>query len=61
MNLHLNYEQVPVCEDVDVQYHGLPDYRVNKMKFAKRRNADGKLEKYSNGQKYIFNLLYENN
>ena len=44
MKLHLNYEQVPTYSDVDIQYHGEPDYRVTKMKFAKKRNNDGKLE-----------------
>ena len=44
IKLHLNYEQVPTYSDVDIQYHGEPDYRVTKMKFAKRRNNDGKLE-----------------
>ncbi len=44
MKLHLNYEQVSTYSDVDIQYHGEPDYRVTKMKFAKRRNNDGKLE-----------------
>lgn len=45
MDLHLNYEKVPVYDGVEVQYDGTPDYKVTKMKFAKRRNAEGKLEK----------------
>ena len=28
----------------DIQYQGTPSYRVTKMKFTKKRNADGKLE-----------------
>lgn len=44
MALHLNYEQVPVYNDVKVKYNGTSDYRVSKMKFSKKRNADGKLE-----------------
>lgn len=45
IDLHLNYERVPVYDGADVQYNGTPDYRVNKMKFAKKRNDEGKLEK----------------
>lgn len=42
MKLHLNYEQVPVYDGVKIQYRGTPDYRVNKMDFARLRNQDGK-------------------
>lgn len=45
IDLHLNYENVPVYDGVDIQYNGTPEYRVTKMKFAKKRNAEGKLEK----------------
>lgn len=44
INLHLNYEEVPTYSKVDIQYQGTPNYRVTKMKFTKKRNADGKLE-----------------
>ena len=44
MELHLNYEKVPIYDKVQVNYSGTPDYRVKKMKFAKKRNKDGKLE-----------------
>ncbi|MQB79455.1 type ISP restriction/modification enzyme [Limosilactobacillus reuteri] len=44
MDLHLNYEQIPVYENVEIKYSGIPNYKVNKMKFAKHRNANGKLE-----------------
>ena len=44
INLHLDYEEVPTYSKVDIQYQGTPNYRVTKMKFAKKRNADGKLE-----------------
>ena len=35
---------MPTYSKVDIQYQGTPNYRVTKMKFAKKRNADGKLE-----------------
>lgn len=44
INLHLNYEGVPTYSEADIQYQGTPSYRVTKMKFTKKRNADGKLE-----------------
>lgn len=45
INLHLNYEEVPVYDDVDIQYKGEPSYKVTKMRFAKKRNSEtGKLE-----------------
>lgn len=53
MALHLNYEQVPVYNDVEIKYSGIPNYKVNKMKFAKHRNTEGKLEK--DRSKIIFN------
>ena len=44
MDLHLNYEDVLVYEDVDIKQTGT-DYKVKKMKFAKKRNPEtGKLE-----------------
>ncbi|QWV87384.1 DEAD/DEAH box helicase family protein [Streptococcus parasuis] len=36
MNLHLNYEEVPVYYDVDIQLSGHPSYKVTKMKFIKK-------------------------
>lgn len=45
MNLHINYEDVPIYDKADIQYSGNPDYRVKKMKFPSKRNAEGKLEK----------------
>lgn len=53
MALHLNYEQVPVYNDVEIKYSGIPNYKVNKMKFAKHWNTEGKLEK--DRSKIIFN------
>lgn len=43
-NLHLNYERVPIYNKLIIKQTG-NDYRVNKMKFAKKRNTEGKLEK----------------
>ena len=45
MELHINYEKVPVYDKVEISYMGKPVYRVKKMKFAKKRNSKGKLEK----------------
>lgn len=45
MELHLNYEEVPAYEKVNIKYQGTPDYKVKKMKFAKKRSSEGKLEK----------------
>ena len=45
INLHLNYEEVPAYKEVDIKYQGTSDYKVKKMKFAKKRNSEGKLEK----------------
>ncbi len=36
MDLHLNYEEVPVYDDVDIQLSAQPSYRVTKMKFIKK-------------------------
>ncbi|HFI0183784.1 TPA: DEAD/DEAH box helicase [Streptococcus suis] len=36
MNLHLNYEEVPVYDDVDIQLSCHPTYKVTKMKFIKK-------------------------
>lgn len=45
INLHLNYEEVTVYDKCEISYKGKPDYNVKKMKFAKKRNGEGKLEK----------------
>ena len=44
MDLHLNYETVPMYDKCQIAYNGEPNYKVKKMKFAKKRNAEGKLE-----------------
>ncbi|KAF0497293.1 N-6 DNA methylase [Pediococcus acidilactici] len=41
-DLHLNYENQPIWEGIDVQISE-PNYRVKKMKHPKVRNAQGKL------------------
>ena len=43
MDLHLNYEEVPVYEGVDITPFVNPSYKVTKMRFAKKRNENGKL------------------
>ena len=46
MNLHLNYEEVPMYEGVLIESKTDPSYQVKKMNFAKNRNSEtGKLEK----------------
>ena len=46
MDLHLNYEEIPMYEDVSIESNSSPSYKVKKMKFAKIRNTEtGKLEK----------------
>ena len=42
IDLHLNYEKLPVYGKVQIDYSGKPDYRVTKMKFAKKRNLETK-------------------
>ena len=45
INLHLNYEKVEPYNKVKVTIKGNPGYKVNKMKFAKKRNSEtNKLE-----------------
>ena len=44
INLHLNYEEAPIYGDVSVDRKSNPSYVVKKMKFAKKRNENGKLE-----------------
>ena len=42
MDLHLNYEDVSVYEYVDIQLSDQISYKVTKMKFAKKRDENGK-------------------
>ena len=45
MDLHLNYEEVPVFEGVSIESKSNPSYEVKKMNFAKVRDSEtGKLE-----------------
>ena len=43
MDLHLNYEEVPVYDGVEITIAEKPSYKVTKMKFAKKRDESGKL------------------
>ncbi|MGO4985894.1 DEAD/DEAH box helicase [Streptococcus alactolyticus] len=43
MGLHLNYEEVPVYDGVNIEISDQPSYKVTKMKFAKKRDENGKL------------------
>lgn len=42
MDLHLNYEEVPVYDGVEITTLVNPSYKVTKMKFAKKRDENGK-------------------
>ena len=42
MNLHLNYEEVPVYDGVEITIAENPSYKVTKMRFAKKRDEKGK-------------------
>lgn len=42
MDLHLNYEEVPVYEGVEITPFVNPNYKVTKMRFAKKRDEKGK-------------------
>lgn len=42
MYLHLNYEEVPVYDGVEITTAGNPSYKVTKMRFAKKRDEKGK-------------------
>lgn len=45
MDLHLNYEEVPLFDGVSIESKSNPNYEVKKMRFAKIRNSEtGKLE-----------------
>src|SRR5699024_490101 len=44
INLHLNYEEIPPYESVQIVFKKKdPSYKVNKIRFAKIRNDEGKL------------------
>ena len=45
INLHLNYEKIPVYDRCKITYNGPVNYKVIKMKFTKKRNTEGKLKK----------------
>lgn len=45
INLHLNYEKIPMYQKVKFTYHGLPNYKVKKIIFGKSRDEKGKLKK----------------
>ena len=42
MDLHLNYEEVPVYDGVEITIAEKPSYKVTKMRFAKKRDEKGK-------------------
>ena len=42
MDLHLNYEKVPMYEGISIESKSNPSYQVKKMKFAKVRNPETK-------------------
>lgn len=42
MDLHLNYEKVPVYDGVEITPLVNPSYKVTKMRFAKKRDENGK-------------------
>lgn len=42
MDLHLNYEEVPVYDGVEITPLVNPSYKVTKMRFAKKRDEKGK-------------------
>ena len=43
MELHLNYEEVAVYDGVEITTAENPSYKVTKMRFAKKRDENGKL------------------
>lgn len=43
MDLHLNYEEVPVYDGVEITPLVNPSYKITKMKFAKKRDENGRL------------------
>ena len=53
MDLHLNYEEVPVYDGVGITTAENPSYKVTKMRFAKKRDEKGK--SVNDLSKIIFN------
>ncbi|WP_407325300.1 DEAD/DEAH box helicase family protein [Lactobacillus johnsonii] len=53
IELHLNYEQVPMYTKVKIINNGTPNYKVKKMKFPKKDNNEGK--KVDDRSTIIFN------
>ncbi|MBU5318391.1 DEAD/DEAH box helicase family protein [Lactobacillus johnsonii] len=53
IELHLNYEQVPMYTKVKIINNGTPNYKVEKMKFPKKVNNEGK--KVDDRSTIIFN------
>src|SRR5699024_6838603 len=51
--LHLNYEDVPAYDSLDIQKKNQPSYKVAKMKFDKIRNHEGRL--INNKSSIIYN------
>lgn len=46
IDLHLNYEEVPVFKDVSIKIKDNPSYKIEKMRFGKVKNVEtGKYEK----------------
>lgn len=43
MDLHLNYEEVPVYDGAEITPFVNPSYKVTKMRFVKKRDDNGKL------------------
>lgn len=42
IDLHINYESVPIYEDVHLSISDKASYKVHKMKFSKKRDKNGK-------------------
>lgn len=43
MDLHINYENVPVYDEIEITPFVNPSYKVTKMKFPKKRDDNGKI------------------
>lgn len=54
MNLHLNYESVPAYPGVNIQMSDNPSYRVEKMRFGKKRDPESG-KKVNNRSVIVFN------
>ena len=42
INIHINYEEFPICDEVKIISTVNPSYKVRKMKFGKKNNSDGR-------------------